>query len=407
MEREMGQSESPNVQLARHLGLFEATMIGVGAMIGAGIFVLTGIATGYAGPAAIFAFGLNGIVTLFTALSYAELSSAIPEAGGGYAFVKKVMPNSVAFVSGWMLWFAYVVACSLYAKGFGSYFLEFFERYAPAVSHTMVAMLGHGAAVAVLTLGIGVAFLAINIAGTHASGKTEDVITMLKILILGVFIYFGIRAILANPSLTRSNFSPLLPNGLGGVAAAMGLTFIAFEGYDLIATVSEEVEDPRKNIPRAIMYSLGITVVVYLLVVFVCLGAVPPAEGLPTWALLGEYGEIGIVMAAQSFMPSFGVVLVLAGGLFATLSALNATVMASSRVAFSMGRDWMLPHAFSRIHSIRRTPVMAIYAERHPLPGRGDPAAAGHDRDRVEFAVPADVHPGECFADPLSTAGHG
>ena len=101
-------------------------MIGVGAMIGAGIFVLTGIAAGNAGPAAIIAFALNGIVTLFTALSYAELASAIPEAGGGYSFVKKVMPNSAAFASGWMLWFAYVVACSLYARAFGSFFLEFF-----------------------------------------------------------------------------------------------------------------------------------------------------------------------------------------------------------------------------------------------------------------------------------------
>jgi amino acid transporter len=93
----------PLVQLARRLGLFEATMIGVGAMIGAGIFVLTGIAAGNAGPAALIAFGLNGVITLFTALSYAELSSAIPEAGGGYSFIKKVMPNSIAFTSGWML----------------------------------------------------------------------------------------------------------------------------------------------------------------------------------------------------------------------------------------------------------------------------------------------------------------
>ncbi len=357
----MAQStQSPNVQLARHLGLFEATMIGVGAMIGAGIFVLTGIATGFAGPAAIFAFALNGVVTLFTALSYAELSSAIPEAGGGYAFVKKVMPNAVAFISGWMLWFAYVVACSLYAKGFGSYFLEFFHRYVPSVTDALVTAFGHNAAVGVLTVAIGVLFLGINIAGTHASGKTEDVITLLKLAILAVFIGFGVHAILGDPELTRSNFTPMFPNGLGGVAAAMGLTFIAFEGYDLIATVSEEVKEPRKNIPRAILFSLAITLVVYLLVVFVALGAVPPAEGLPTWQLLGKYGELGIVEAAQSFMPAFGVVLVLAGGLFATLSALNATIMASSRVAFSMGRDWMLPHAFSRIHSIRRTPVMAI-----------------------------------------------
>ena len=114
-----------NIQLARHLGVFDATMIGVGAMIGAGIFVLTGIATGNAGPAAVIAFALNGVVTLFTALSYAELASAIPEAGGGYSFVKKVIPNSTAFASGWMLWFAYVVACSVFAGPSVAFSLSF------------------------------------------------------------------------------------------------------------------------------------------------------------------------------------------------------------------------------------------------------------------------------------------
>ena len=108
------------VTFARGLGLFDATMIGIGAMIGAGIFVLTGIAAGEAGPAAILAFTLNGAVTLLTAFSYAELSSAIPEAGGGYSFVKRALPGPIGFISGWMLWFAYTVACSLYALGFAS-----------------------------------------------------------------------------------------------------------------------------------------------------------------------------------------------------------------------------------------------------------------------------------------------
>jgi amino acid transporter/nucleotide-binding universal stress UspA family protein len=352
--------KATSVQLARHLGLFEATMIGVGAMIGAGIFVLTGIAIGNAGPAAVIAFALNGIVTLFTALSYAELASAIPEAGGGYSYIKKVMPNSIAFMSGWMLWFAYIVACSLYAKGFGSYFLEFFERYIPSITHSVINFLGKDPSVAVLTVLIGVLFLTVNIIGTHATGKTENIITMAKILILSVFIFFGIKQVLGAPEVTGENFAPLFPLGFSGVLAAMGLTFIAFEGYDLIATVSEEVKEPRRTIPKAILLSLSITIVIYLLVVFSCIGAVPSAEGLPTWQLIGKYKEIGIIRAAQGFMPKLGVILILGGGLFATLSALNATIMASSRVAFSMGRDWMLPHLLSRVHSVRRTPVLAI-----------------------------------------------
>ena len=351
---------TPPVQLARHLGLFEATMIGVGAMIGAGIFVLTGIAAGNAGPAALIAFGLNGVITLFTALSYAELSSAIPEAGGGYSFIKKVMPNSIAFTSGWMLWFAYIVACSLYAKGFGSYFMEFTTRYMPGIGHALMGFLGENGSVILLTIFVSLVFISVNIIGTHASGKTENIITIAKIVILVVFIFFGLKQVFTDPQTTQANFKPLFPMGFTGVLAAMGLTFIAFEGYDLIATVSEEVREPQKTIPKAILLSLGITVIIYLFVVFVCIGAVPPEGGQQSWQLLGKYKEIGIIKAAQSFMPAFGIVLVLGGGLFATLSALNATVLASSRVAFSMGRDWMLPHSLSRIHSQKRTPVLAI-----------------------------------------------
>src|SRR4030042_7179625 len=113
-----------SVSLSRDLSLFSVTMIGVGAMIGAGIFVLTGIAAGVSGPAILIAFLLNGIVAVFTASAYAELGSSIPEAGGGYLWVKESLPQPSGFLSGWMSWMAHSVACSLYAVGFGAYFGE-------------------------------------------------------------------------------------------------------------------------------------------------------------------------------------------------------------------------------------------------------------------------------------------
>lgn len=355
-----GAQPQHRVELSRNLGFFDATMIGVGAMIGAGIFVLTGLAIGRAGPAALLAFGLNGVVTTFTALSYAELASSIPEAGGGYAFVKKVMPNWVAFISGWMLWFAYIVACSLYARGFGSYLLEFLSEYSPPLASWLETVLGETGTVVLLTVLVAITFLALNIVGTHATGKAENIITVAKIAILSVFIAFGLAAVFQNPSVATANFEPFFATGATGVIAAMGLIFIAFEGYDLIATVSEEVRDPKRTIPRAILSSLAITIVIYILVVFVTLAAVPSVGGVPTWEAIGALGETGIIGAAASFMPSWGVLLVLFGGIFATLSALNATIMASSRVAFAMGRDWMLPHQLSRLHAKRKTPVLAI-----------------------------------------------
>jgi len=347
------------VTFARSLGLFDATMIGIGAMIGAGIFVLTGIAAGEAGPGALLAFALNGAVTLLTALSYAELASAYPKSGGGYSFILKAFPGPAGFASGWMLWFCYIIACALYALGFGSYFWEFFHAYFPAMAELIFRISGPKAPVLMMTTLAGVVFILINMRGTGVTGSVENIITMAKIIILGIFIAFGVKQIFQIPGQAVANFTPFLPNGAGGVIIAMGLTFIAFEGYDLIATVAEEIKAPEKTIPRATLISLGVTVLIYLLILAVCIGAIQPESG-KSWQFLGQHQETAIARAAQAFMPAFGVALIIFGGLLSTISALNATILASSRVAFSMSRDKMLPLALSRIHKSRRTPHMAI-----------------------------------------------
>ena len=330
--------QSAELAFARTLGLFDATMIGVGAMIGAGIFVLTGIAAGESGPASILAFALNGAVTLLTAFAYAELATAIPEAGGGYAYVRRAFPGAVGFTAGWMLWFAYTVACSLYALGFAGYFWEFFLKYLPRVSEGAFGLVGEGGAILLVTLLIGVAFIRLNARGAEVTGKTENVLTVTKLFVLGIFIVYGLRRVADMPDQAVQSFTPFFPEGMGGVFVAMGLTFIAFEGYDLIATVAEEIKEPEKNIPKATFLCLGITMVMYLLILFVSLAAVTTPDGQPSWQFLGDYGETAIVRAAEGFMPAFGVAIIVFGGLLSTMSALNATVMASSRVAFSMRR---------------------------------------------------------------------
>jgi amino acid transporter len=344
---------------ARDLGLFDATMIGVGAMIGAGIFVLTGIAAGEAGPASLLAFALNGVVTLLTAFAYAELASAIPRAGGGYSFVRMAFPGAVGFISGWMLWFAYTVACSLYALGFAGYFWEFFQKYLPGASGFLLGITGEHPAILLVTIFIASVFIWLNVRGAEVTGKAENFLTISKIIILGVFVFFGLKIVFAEPQQAITSLTPFLPNGMGGVLVAMGLTFIAFEGYDLIATVAEEIKNPEKNIPYATFISLAITIVIYLLILFVSLAAID-TSGEPTWQFLGKFKETAIVRAAEAFMPAFGVAIIVFGGLLSTMSALNATVMAASRVAFSMGRDLCLPRQMSAIHNKRRTPHFAI-----------------------------------------------
>ncbi|MEF8782537.1 MAG: amino acid permease [Haloarculaceae archaeon] len=328
------------------LGLLDATMIGIGAMIGAGIFVLTGLAAETAGPAALIVFGLNGGVTLFTALSYAELASAIPRNGGGYAYVRETFSGLVSFVMGWTRWFTYMAAGALYALGFSSNFVEFVHIYVPAAPDLPI----------VYALAVIVIFVALNALSTEAAGGAETVVTVLKIAILAVFVGFGIFAA------DVGEFSPVFPVDSGALAVlpAMGLTFIAFQGYDLIATVTEEVENPRQNIPRAILLSLVVTVVVYLLVVFVAIGTMGADQ-------LGAAGETAVAQAAEGFMPTFpligtGAALITFGAVFSTISALNAVIIGSSRVAFAMGRERQLPLRLGQLHPRFGTPALAIVA---------------------------------------------
>ena len=328
------------------LGLLDATMVGIGAMIGAGIFVLTGLAATTSGPAAILVFALNGGVTTFTALSYAELAAAIPRNGGGYAYVREVFSAPIAFVMGWTRWFTYMIAGALYALGFGANFEEFFHLYDVALPGSALIW----ALVAV------VAFVALNALSTEASGSAETIITLVKVAILAVFVAFGLTIV------DVGEFEPLFPRegGVLSVLPAMGLTFIAFQGYDLIATVTEEVENPQQNIPRAILLSVLVTVVVYLLVVFVAIGTLGADA-------LGAAGETAIARAAEDFMPTFpligtGASLIAFGAVFSTISALNAVVIGSSRVAFTMGRERQLPDRLGHLHHRYGTPFVAILA---------------------------------------------
>jgi amino acid transporter len=340
------------MKLSRDLSLFSVTMIGVGAMIGAGIFVLTGIAAGVAGPAIILAFLLNGIVALFTASAYAELGGSIPEAGGGYLWVKTSLPQPTGFLSGWMSWMAHSVACSLYAVGFGAYFGEVLMEFNLS-SFLEPEILKKALAVFVVVL-----FSYINYRGAKETGKAGNVITVLKVVIILLFVFLGSRIIFLDKPHSFENFVPFFSKGFLGILTAMGLTYIAFQGYEIIAQSGEEIKDPQRNIPRAIFYSLLIVVPIYIFVAFVALGVVNP-EGVSAWDYLAMKKETAMVEAARS-ISVWGSAILLIGGLLSTLSALNATIYSSSRVSFAMGRDYNLPEFFSKIHGNFKTPSGSI-----------------------------------------------
>lgn len=377
------QHHEPVTELARDLRLFDVTMVGVGAMIGAGIFALTGIAAGKAGPGLILAFCLNGVLTLCTAMVYAEVGSAVPAAGGGYLWARLGLPGPAAFLTGWMDWLAHAVAGSLYAVIFGAYVVWGAQTILGLGEAPSGA--GHGEGMGTLfgmsawpiakglTLAVCLLFLWINHRGSSETGKAGNIITVSKIIVIGIFIAAGLWAMVGSESeLVQEKFTPFLPEGFSGVLVAMGLTFIAFEGYEIIVQAGEEVIEPRKNIPKAVFLSLLIVIPIYILVAIVCLGAlvIPPDvmastewTAGETWRYLAGLGETGVAVAANAFLPwGLGAILLVLGAVLSTMSALNATTFSSTRVSFAMGRDRFLPAALSHVSPKTRTPSIALMA---------------------------------------------
>jgi basic amino acid/polyamine antiporter, APA family len=351
--------EHPHQQhLVRTLGLVDVVMIGIAGMIGGAIFVLVGPAIGLAGSAVIIAFIINGIITLFTAMGYAELGSAMPEAGGGYLWVREGLPRPNAFISGWMAWFAHIVAGSLYAVGYGSFQFSLLKMLGLVGDQPLLGIIHVDKLIAVLSIA---AFTYINIRGASETGKTGIIVTVIQLGTIFALIGAGFLTMHNSNQNWYSNIvTNFAPAGIGGIVAAMGLTFIAFEGYEIIVQTGEEVKNPKKNIPRAIFISLTLVVLLYCLVAFVSIGAVFPKSvgDVPTWKFIGQNGDLGISKAAELFLP-YGSFIILAGGIVSSLAALNATTYSSSRVAFAMGRHYNLPNQLSAIHDRFRTPYIA------------------------------------------------
>jgi len=346
-------AETNSTGLVRSLSLSQAIMIGVASMIGGAIFVLVGPGISAAGPALIVAFLLNGVITLFTALTYAELGSALPATGGGYKWIREGLPRPNSYLSGWMAWFAHSIAGSLYAVAFGTFFGHLLKS-AEIIDDTFGIPLEKLFAIIAIII-----FAFVNIRGSSHTGKVGSAITFTQLGIIGALVIAALAAMtFANPN-WPTNFQDFFPNGTSGLILAMGITFIAFEGYEIIAQAGDEIKKPKKNIPKAILISLGIVISVYVLFAFVFIGGLDPLQiGQPAWEFIGSYGELGIIEAAEYYLP-FGALIVLAGGFVSTLAALNATTFAASRVSFAMGRNHDLPPAFSKLHQKYRTPFVS------------------------------------------------
>ncbi|MGD8718422.1 MAG: amino acid permease [Candidatus Zixiibacteriota bacterium] len=329
--------EEHEIKLTRSLGLLSATMLGVGAMIGAGIFILSGLAAGTAGPGATVSYLLVGFMTLFTALSYCELAAAIPIAGGGYTFVHEAIGGFTAFITGWSMVFGLVVSAALYAIGFAEHFNPLVELALPYELNRAVA-----AAAIVVLLAL------LNVKGTKEAGHTQNLFTIGKVVILGVFVVLCFRYV------EWDRFEVFAPFGTMGILAATSLIYISFFGFEQISDAAEEVKSPEKNVPRAILLALIIPTVIYVLVVMVSVGIID-------YEVLGT-APAPLAIIASKVLGGYGLFFVLVAGVLSTISALNAAILTTSRVTYAIARDGFMPGFLSRVNARFRTPHWAIVA---------------------------------------------
>ncbi|MCK8828556.1 amino acid permease [Natroniella acetigena] len=316
-------------ELAKDLGLTETLTIGIGVMIGAGIFILPRYAIGEAGPGAIFAYILAGISALITASSTSELASGMPKSGGLYFYVSRAMGSFLGTISGFSLWLSLTFAVAFYLMGFGEYLALFLP-----LNETLLALLA------------GALFVFINYIGAKETGRTQNIITGALIIILTGFVAWGFFHV------DSANWSPFLPYGSREILPTTALIFVSFIGFGEIAAVGEEVKDPGYTMPRALMGSVLIPTLFYVLVLLVTSGIIPYSEIINI--------EAPLIEAAQFFGGAFAAAAITFAALLATASSANASVLASTRISFAMGRDQTLPEWINEIHEKFLTPYRAI-----------------------------------------------
>ncbi|MEM3278115.1 MAG: amino acid permease [Thermoplasmata archaeon] len=342
----MPDNEQVELKFRRDLSLLDVVMISAGAMTGASIYVLAGVATQWAGPAILISLVLSFFVTILTAMAYAELSSAFPEAGGGYLWVKEAMPKPLGFMSGWISWFGHSIACAFYTVVFAQGIVWLLQAY--GLNYGIVNAPWFMKLIILIIL---VLFIYVNFMGTNITGKTQTFFTLFQFALIGIFIVAGSFAVVRNPNIVNS-FTPFFTT-TNGVIVAMSIMFIAFEGYEIAAQSAEEIKDPSRNLPKAIFYSITITTILYLLMFFVAIGST-------SWRFVVSKGSFAMVDISGIVIPDLGKGIILIALLVGTIATLNATIFSSSRVSFAMGRDKVLPKIMGRIHPKHRTPYVAI-----------------------------------------------
>jgi len=348
----LGDCETGTHRLKRTLTVWDLTMLGIGAIIGTGIFVLIGTAVvgdahrPGAGPGVMLSFVLSGITCALAALCYAELAAMIPAAGSAYTYSYATLGEFLAWITGWNLILEYGVACVAVAIGWSGYFnsilrslgihLPDWATHPPGSAEGAIA--NFPAAIIVLLVTV------ILLIGVKESARTTAVIVCVKLAVVLFFLAVGAGAV--NPE----NWSPFMPNGFTSVGEAAAIVFFAYIGFDAVSTTAEEAKNPQRDLPIGIIASLGICTVLYVSVAAVLTGMVPFMQ-------IDIHAPIAEALRVGGFR--WGAALVATGAVAGITSVLVVLMLGQVRIFFAMSRDRLLGPALSRIHPRFGTPHYA------------------------------------------------
>jgi basic amino acid/polyamine antiporter, APA family len=344
VDRLVADTEDERSRLKRAVGLLDLTALGIGAIIGTGIFVILGEAIGDAGPAIILSFVLAGVTCAFSALAYAELASSIPVSGSAYTYAYATMGELVAWIIGWDLILEYGISVAAVAVGWGQYFNDLLDNF---LGVTLPDSLANPPGDEGGTFNLPAVFLVLSVTallilGVRETARTNTVMVFVKVGIILLFI------VLAFTGFDAGNLSPFAPEGFGGMVTAASVIFFAYIGFDAISTSGEESKDPQRHLPIAIIGALAVCTVLYILV------ALTASAALPYKDLAGQEAPLAEVL--RSLGMDWGATVISFGALIAITSVVLTILYGQTRIMFAMSRDGLVPRGLAKISS-RHTPA--------------------------------------------------
>ncbi|NYI03170.1 APC family permease [Allostreptomyces psammosilenae] len=340
-----GGADAEGHSLRRTMGLFQLTAFGIGAVVGTGIFVSLSDIVPVAGPASILSFLLAAATCVLSGLSFAELAGVIPVAGSSYAYAYATFGEAVAFLMGGWLLLEYGVSLSAVAVGWGQYLNELTGTlFGVALPDALSNPPGDGGLVNVPAALLIMLVALLLVRGVRESARATTAMVVVKLVVLALFVGLALTAF------DSGNLLPFAPHGLAGIGAGASLAFFSYVGFDAISTAGEEVHNPRRNLPLAIVGSIGVCTVLYCAVTLAAIGAMPPERIGDSPAVLSTIAESVSGSATGAAVIAFGAVVAIA-------SVVLAVFYGQTRILMSMSRDGLIPHVFERVSPTTGTPV--------------------------------------------------